>query len=428
MPAHPDLIAQDAQFAKKMHQLADNVFTAVGYAASNVHFLVGTKGVVVVDTSETTEAAENILADFRKVCDLPINTIIYTHSHRDHISGATVFTEGRDIEVIAADNFSSDVVKVDETKPAPNVALMTRLKRQFGISLLPDERVSLGVGPGQRPMKGMGAGFVEPTLLVGETTRIEREGFELELTKAPGETPDHIVVWWEPQRILFCGDNFYRAFPNLYAIRGTPYRDFDAWADTMDQLMAFKPEILALGHTNPVIGAAAIHEMLSDYRDAIRHVVVESVKGMNAGLDPVTIADNLRLPERLANKPYLKEYYGHIGYASRAYFAGTLGWFDGNPTSLAKLPPVKEAVKFIDIAGGADAVLAAAQTAIEGKDWQWAMELADRLLATNSQMAAARLVKVTAMRELADLTVNAPTRNYYLLSARELEEQSEQEN
>lgn len=66
MPAHPNLVAQNAQFEKKIHTLAAGVYSAVGYAASNVHFLVGQAGVVVIDTTETTQAAQNILADFRK--------------------------------------------------------------------------------------------------------------------------------------------------------------------------------------------------------------------------------------------------------------------------------------------------------------------------------------------------------------------------
>lgn len=421
MPAHPDLLAQNAQFERKLHQLAPNAYTAVGYAGSNVHMLVGSDGVVVIDTTETTQAAENILADFRQICGLPVTTIIYTHSHRDHISGATVFAEGRDVELIAADNFASDLVDVDNTRPAPNAALMARTKRQFGFTLASDERVSLGVGPGDRPMKGMGAGYIEPTLRISETTKITREGFELELAKAPGETPDHLVVWWARKRILFSGDNFYHAFPNLYAIRGTPYRDFDAWADTMDQLTSYEAEILAPGHTTPVIGAAAIRQVLTDYRDAIRHVVSETVAGMNKGLDPVTIAADLRLPDDLAKRPYLQEFYGHIGYASRAYFAGTLGWFDGNPTSLGQLPAAAEASKIIGLAGGARPVLSAAKAAVQSGEQQWAMELADRLIAANAETDAARQIKVQAMRALADQTRNAPTRNYYLLSARELE-------
>lgn len=422
MPAHPDLVAQNAQFAKKIHQLSPNVFSAVGYAASNVHFMVGERGIVLVDTTETTQAAENILSDFRAISDLPITTIIYTHSHRDHISGATVFAEGREVEIIAADNFTSDLVGVDTARPAPNKALMARTKRHFGISLAEGERISVGVGPGDRPMKGMGAGYLEPTMRVSQTTQITREGFDLELAKAPGETPDHVIVWLADQKTLFSGDNYYHAFPNLYAIRGTPYRDFDAWADTMDQLMAYAPEVLAPGHTQPIVGGAKIRETLTDYRDAIRYVVAETAKGMNAGLDPVTIADALKLPADLASKPYLQEFYGHVGYASRAYFAGTLGWFDGNPTSLGELPPAQEATKIIALAGGAGNVLAAAQSALEAGELQWAMELADRLIAAEVNVADGKRVKIAALRIVADHTVNAPSRNYYLLAARELEE------
>ncbi|MEM9843309.1 MAG: alkyl/aryl-sulfatase [Pseudomonadota bacterium] len=422
MSAHPDLISQNAQFEKKIHHLAEGIYTAVGYAASNTHFLVGADGIVAIDTTETTEAAENILSDLRTISALPINTIIYTHSHRDHISGASVFAEGRDVEIIAADNFASDLVDTGPARPAPNKALMARTKRQFGISLHGDERVSLGVGPGNRPMKGMGAGYLDPTMRVAETTVLSREGFELELAKAPGETPDHVVVWLASEKVLFSGDNFYHAFPNLYAIRGTPYRDFDSWADTMDQLMAYGAEILAPGHTLPVIGAETIRERLTGYRDAIRFVVTETVAGMNAGHDPVTIASHLSLPPELAEKPYLKEFYGSVNYASRAYFAGTLGWFDGNPTSLGQLPPAEEAKRLIALIGGVEATEKAADEALDSGDAQWAMELVDRVLATGEGTPGAKAIKIKAMRALADVTVNAPTRNYYLLAARKLEE------
>lgn len=235
-----------------------------------------------------------------------------------------------------------------------------RPKRQFGIGLPADERVSLGVGPGDRPIKGLGAGYLEPTLRIGETTVIEREGFELELAKAPGETPDHLIVWHASSRTLFSGDNWYHAFPNLYAIRGTAYRDFDAWADTIDQLLANNAETLAPGHTMPLFGAEDIRGKLTDYRDAIRHVIKETVNGMNQGLDPLTIAANLSLPDHLAPKPYLQEFYGSIAYASQAYFAGTVGWFDGNPISLGRPPIAQEAKEFIDLAGGPNAVSSAA--------------------------------------------------------------------
>ena len=136
----------------------------------------------------------------------------------------------------------------------------------------------------------------------------------------------------------------------------------------------------------------------------------------------VSIASQFKLPEDLATKPYLEEFYGHIGYASRHYFAGTLGWFDGNPTSIAQLPPAVEAARFVELAGGEAQVLSAAQDALDKGDDQWAMELADRLIALDASPAEARRIKVAAIRSLADQTINAMTRNYYLLSARELEE------
>ena len=50
------------------------------------------------------------------------------------------------------------------------------------------------------------------------------KGVELTLYHAPGETNDQIIIWWPEKRILFPADNIYRAFPNLYAIRGTSAR------------------------------------------------------------------------------------------------------------------------------------------------------------------------------------------------------------
>ena len=424
MNPHPELVAQNRQFEKQVLELAPGIHGAVGFAASNVYMLIGEDGVIIIDTTETTKAAENILTEFRKITDKPVKTIIYTHSHRDHISGATVFAGDENPEIIASDNFESDMVAVDTSRPKPNKAMMARTQKQFGFGLShPDERVNLGVGPGNRPVEGMGAGYIPPTVRISESRKtIRRCGLELELVKAPGETPDHHVVWVSDRKVLFCGDNFYSSFPNLYAIRGTPYREFNAWADTMDLLMDFEAEVLATGHTMPVIGAEKITQVLTDYRDAINHVVAETAGGMNAGLDPVTIANGLKLPDHLAQKPYLREFYGHVGYASRAYFAGTLGWFDGNPTSLGQLPAAQEAAHFIELIGGSGPVLDAAQNAQKNGDSQWAMELADRLLAANAHPEAAKKVKIEAMRTLADQTINAPTRHYYLLCAKELEE------
>ena len=40
------------------------------------------------------------------------------------------------------------------------------------------------------------------------------------------------------RRVLLPGDNVYRAFPNLYTIRGTLYRDVLEWTHSIDAMRA----------------------------------------------------------------------------------------------------------------------------------------------------------------------------------------------
>ena len=231
---HPELKAHPDYFQKDIIQLADNVYQAFGFAASNVFMIIGDDGIIIVDTSETTAAATNILAEFRKITDLPVHTIIFTHSHRDHVSGASVFSDGGTPEILASTKYSDDFLFVASAHPKLVKAMQMRTKRQFGIGLsYPDEIIGIGVGPGDRPLQGMGAGSLPPTRRIGdEGETLTICGVELQLVMAPGETPDHMVVWYQDKKILISGDNYYRSLPNLYAIRGTAYRDFDSWADT----------------------------------------------------------------------------------------------------------------------------------------------------------------------------------------------------
>ena len=90
--AHPALIAHNAQFEKSVVELAPGMWTAVGFAASNAHMIEGSGSVTIVDTTESTAAAENVLAAFRRLTDKPVGRIVHTHGHRDHIGGASPFS------------------------------------------------------------------------------------------------------------------------------------------------------------------------------------------------------------------------------------------------------------------------------------------------------------------------------------------------
>jgi len=410
---HPDLVAHADQVRKDIIELAPGVWTAVGYAASNVHMIEGAESVTIIDTTESTRAAENILAEFRELCAKPVGRIVYTHSHRDHISGTTVFSDGS-VPILASRRFNPDLVDVDTTRIAPAKSLARRTQAQFGVGLSLEERISLGCGPGDRPMEGLGAGYLEPTEWISADTDLDLDGVSVRLIHAPGETPDHMLVWMPDEKVLFCGDNWYHAFPNLYAIRGTPYRDFAVWADSLTMLSDYGAEVLAPGHTRPILGAEAVREVLTSTRDAIHHVMRVTADGMDGGLSPEDIAASIELPPELAGKPWLKEYYGKLSWSARAYAAGTLGWYDGNPTHLGALSSAERAGHMASLAGGADALMAAAQ---ETTDLQWRLELCDFLIALGQPAEA---LKAETLCAVAESEINATARNSYFWEAKRL--------
>jgi uncharacterized sulfatase len=160
--------------------------------------------------------------------------------------------------------------------------------------------------------------------------------------------------------------------------------------------------------------------MLTNYRDAIRFVFDKTIEGMNQGMTPDELVDYVKLPPEYADKDYLKEYYGNVEWAVRSIFAGTLGWFDGNPTTLFSLPIREEAERMAALAGGKGKLEGAAVRALESKDYQWTAQLCDHLIALDPSGTKPKLMKADALEGLAESLLTATGRNYYLTSAQEL--------
>ena len=151
-------------------------------------------------------------------------------------------------------------------------------------------------------------------------------------------------------------------------------------------------------------------------------VVDETRNGMDAGLTIDELAHKVKLPEHLAEKPHLREYYGRVDYAVRAYFVGTMGWFNGNPTTLSPLAPNDEAKRMIRLAGGVSAVLTEITNAKKSGEYQWALQLVDRLINAGEMAIEARSLKAELLRAHAVDQINCPTRHYYIQCAKELED------
>lgn len=419
------LVKQSEQFQEQVVKVADNVYTAVGFSVSNVSMVVGDDGVVIVDTGMMLDDASRIATEFRKLSDKPVKAIIFTHAHGDHTGGAAAFLGKTRPQIWAHENFGSEALPL---KNGGVTFQRVRGARQAGFKLAPEQRVNNGIAPVRYPKRGAAAFAsdknVRPThFLNGNSQTLKIAGVELELVSSPGETNDQLFVWHPAGKVLFAGDNFYRSFPNLYAIRGTPNRSVRLWADSLGKLADYQAGALVGGHTNPILGANDVKQVLNDYRDTVQFIHDKTVEGMNKGMTPDQLVEYVQLPQNLASKDYLQPFYGHPEWGVRSVFNGYLGWFDGNPSNLFRLSPKSEAERLVKLAGGQDKLLAAAKAAVAADDNQWATQLADHLLALNEGSSEAKQVKIDALTNLASNMVNATARNYYLTVARELREE-----
>ena len=407
------LMAHSEEFRREVIKVAEGVYVGVGYAGSNSTLIEGDEGVIIVDTLEGIEAAEGLKKEFDSITDKPVKAIIYTHFHGDHTGGASVFAGDCNPEIVANGSLTSFKVR----SPVGKI-LGKRGMFQFGHDLPDSERLNYGIGPAKRPRGGLGQGWMAPTLtFTEERYRLTVAGVELDLVKSPGETEDHIYVWVPEKKLLLCGDNYYKAFPNIAPIRGSPYRDVVKWADSLDRIIAEGAECLIPGHTRPIFGANEVRRVLSSYRDAIRYVYDKTVEGMNGGLTPDELVGYVKLPTHLAEEPSLQEYYGTVDWTVRSIFAGLAGWFDGNPTSLFPLPPSEYAEKIASLVGGVDVLRQKLRESFDRGEFQWVLHLADILLALERSSEVEGL-KGEAMRELGERQINATARNYLLTASR----------
>ena len=84
-----------APFALK--PLGHSVYAAIddakGDAGANAGFVIGDDGVMIIDTFEHPEAAKQMLAEIRKLTQLPIKFVVNTHYHIDHVAGNSLFQQ-----------------------------------------------------------------------------------------------------------------------------------------------------------------------------------------------------------------------------------------------------------------------------------------------------------------------------------------------
>ncbi len=418
------LLERNRMFEPAIIEVAENVYTAVGYQVSANTMIVGDDGVIIVDPGQQVAGAQRLRAEFARISDLPVRAIIYTHGHADHTNGAAAFYEpDAGIEVWARSNYWSEPTRV----AAAGLTGGARPSNTQGFDLLPEQKISVGIAiPPERPpagsnqVDGVGAQAqpvrIDPTHTFAEDrVSMQIAGVRIELVAAPGETADQLYVWLPEQRVVFAGDNFYQSWPNVYPLRGTARRSIRDWISSIDSMVREDPLHVVGGHTTPILDIAV--EVLSNYRDAMQWVHDRTIEGAKQYMTPDELVNYAALPAHLAELDYLAEYYGSVWGTVRDIYAQDLGWFDGDPLNLHRESPLRQSERMAELVGGVDALWTKAQDAMMADDPLGAAQLAQHVSRLRPDDPEPKLLMADALEIIGERTFNAPARNYTLSSA-----------
>ena len=431
---------RNKMFEPAVVQVAENVYTAIGYQVSANSMIVGDDGVIIVDPGQMPSAAQKVRAAFEEISSLPVRAIVYTHGHGDHTNGAPAFFEpGTGIEVWARDNYGSEPALVRRKGLGPGL----RASNSQGFDLPLEQRMGIGIAipPARRPQGNMmqdglrrpGApaarpapAQVRPTHKFSEERKaLEIAGIRLELVAAPGETQDQLYVWLPDQRVVFAGDNFYQSWPNVYPLRGTARRSLRDWIASIDKMVQQDPLHVVGGHTAPILNDAK--EVLTNYRDAMQWVLDRTLDGLSKQMTPDELVAYGRLPERFAKLDYLGDYYGTVEGTIRDLYAQDLGWFDGDALSLHRETPRKQSERMAELAGGVEALVAKARELMDSDDPLGAAQLLRHAIRLRPEDRDAKLLMADALAIVGERTFNGPVRNYTLSTSNRYRKQAQEQ-
>lgn len=357
---------------------------------SSAYLIVTDAGRIVVNTGMWFEAKTH-KANFDAVSDAPIEYLILTQSHTDHLGGVELF-RGPTTTFVAHCN--NTACQDDDHRIHP---FRIRRSLPFFAAVMGQPDYVRGDEVAVPPEPD----YVTPDVCFDDDYAFELGSRRFELLSVPGgETIDSLVVWLPEERIALVGNMFSALFghvPNLVTVRGDKLRFALPFLDSVQRVIDLEPETLLLGHHGPVRGAATVRAELERICAGVQWMHDATVEAMNRGDDVWTTMASLDFPEELE----LGQGYGHLDWSVRAIWEGYGGWFHQRSTlELYPVPPEHGWAEMVELAGGPDAVAARATTLVDKGDALGAVRLAEMALSTEPDHLGALGVYRTAHETL----------------------------
>lgn len=409
-----------------LFEVTPGVYQVRGFDLSNITFIEGERGYLVIDPLISAEPAAAALALMRKHRgDKPVTGVIYTHSHVDHYGGVRGVISDADIEagmrIIAPEGFLEEAVS--ENVLAGN-AMGRRATYMYGALLPRDARGHVDSGLGKTTSMGS-VSLIPPTESISQTgTKLTIDGIEIEFQVTPDtEAPAEMNFFFPQFGALCMAENCSCHLHNIYTPRGAQVRDAKRWAYYIDEaadLFGDRTEVLFASHHWPRWGQDRARKFLKNQRDLYKFIHDQTLRMANHGMTPLEIGEALKLPPSLEAEWYTRGYYGTLNHNAKAVYQRYLGWFDGNPANLHPHPPVEAGKRYVDLAGGPEPLLAKAREAFAAGDYRWTAQLVNHLVFADPANAEARELQADALEQMGYQAESGPWRAFYLTGAQEL--------
>jgi alkyl sulfatase BDS1-like metallo-beta-lactamase superfamily hydrolase len=410
-----------------LFEVGPDVWQCRGYDISNITFIKGRDGWIVIDplTTSATAAACLELAN-KQLGTRPVTTVLYTHSHADHYGGILGVTSRKEVDagnvrILAPEGFLREAVS-ENLLAGP--VMSRRSLYQFGILLPPGPLGHIDCGLGKSIPRAQGD-LIGPTEEISLTgTELDLDGVRVVFQNTPGtEAPAEMNFLFPDHRALCIAENCTHTLHNALPFRGAQVRDTLAWSKYIQEaldLFAERMDLLFSTHNWPRFGQDDARQYLEVQRDLYRWVHDQTLRRMNHGETQREISEDLELPGCFGTHGHARGYYGTIHHNAKAVYQRYIGWYDGNPANLNPHTPAESGQRYVEAMGGPDAVVAKAREAFDSGDYRWVTELLNHVVFAAPDHEAARLLQADAFEQLGYQAESGPWRDSYLMAAMEL--------
>jgi alkyl sulfatase BDS1-like metallo-beta-lactamase superfamily hydrolase len=407
--------------------LPDRIYQVRGFDLANISFIRSDTGWIVFDPLTAKETAAAALALVNKhLGHRPVVAVVYSHSHGDHFGGAHGVVDEADVRsgkvpVIAPVGFLEHAVA--ENVYAGN-AMNRRMFYQYGTLLdrSPYGHVDQAIGKG---VAAGTSGLIPPTIdIVDAIEELTVDGVRMVFQNTPGtEAPAEMNTWFPDWKAFWAAENIVATIHNIYTLRGALVRDALEWSRQINKaiyLFGKDAEVMFASHTWPRWGNDRIQEVMRTQRDTYANLNNGVMHLANQGVTINEIHRVYQVPESLQHSWAARSYHGSVEHNSRAVVNRYLGYWDGNPATLIPLAPRESAPLYVEMMGGADAIMARAAQLMEGGDYLLAIEVLNKLVYGEPENVAGRRMLADAFEQVGYQQESPSVRNSFLAAALEL--------